>query len=83
MANGFTQEQTAWIEKVAWQVADAMIARQKGEREAELRHHTETCPVGKQVGRWRNILIGVAIGVGLVTGGSAPYIVKAVFAAVP
>ena len=69
MANGFTQEQEAFIEKVAWAVVDKAIPR-------IMEQHVATCPVAKTISRWKALAIGIAIGIMLASGATAFAVAK-------
>lgn len=69
MANGFTREQEAFIEKVAWAVVDKAIPR-------VFEQHIAACPVAKTISRWKAIAIGIAIGVMLASGATAFAVAK-------
>ena len=75
MANGFTPEQEAFIEKVANELLDKVLPR-------ALEHHIATCPIGVTIKRWKALVLGIAIGVVLASGGTAYAVVQMVLASV-
>lgn len=71
MGNGFSEEQEALIEKIAWKVSEKIEIRLEKHIATSVATHQSDCPHGKKVGRVFLIGIGVAIGavvVGGVTG---------------
>ena len=60
MANGFTPDQEAFIERVAYEVVEKAGPRL-------IKMHLLACPHGRAITKWKWVTIGVAIGCG-VTG---------------
>ena len=67
--NGFTREQEAFIEKVAWKVSDTMQDRLVLMMDARIASHISDCKTTKRMKSIYLICIGVAIGFGLGGGG--------------
>ena len=75
MANGFTDEQTALIERVAWTVSDKISIQLEKRMDEKVALHGAKCPTALKVhdalsqakGGWRSITVIAAIVVALLS----------------
>jgi hypothetical protein len=61
---GFTQEQEAFIEKIAFKVGDVIEARLKEHQAESLELHAAKCVALKRLNKYIYIGMGIAIGLG-------------------
>lgn len=80
MPPGFSEEQEALIEKIAWSVGDAISERIRTERAQDIRLHFAECAHGKAISRAKWVFVGALILGPLLGGGGGALLARILMA---